>query len=214
MTRRGPLQPEGAFWMDSKEGRMDKAGLRRQLRDRLRALSAEDKDRKSRQACQGLVSTPPYQRAAVVMMFLSMPDEIDMAQAMRQAWQEGKTVVVPKVDWDLRTMTPVRIDSLDAGMTVGRGGLRNPAGGQEADLGEIDVVVTPGLAFDTQGHRLGRGAGFYDRFFADPGVRAVRCGICFQEQVVESVPVAEADRPVDWLVTDEQVLCIRGPAKK
>ena len=70
-------------------------------------------------------------------------------------------------------------------------------------------MVTPGMGFDRRGNRLGRGAGFFDRFFADPRATAVRCGFCFWEQVVDWVPVTESDRPVDWLVTDEQVLCIQ-----
>ena len=157
----------------------------------------------------GLGPAAPFQQASVVMMFLSMPDEIDTAAAMGTAWQQDKTVVVPKVDWDRRTMTPVVIETLDAPMAMERGGLRNPMSGLAVDVERIDLVVTPGLGFDRQGHRLGRGAGFYDRFFSDPRLRAVRCGFCFSEQVVESVPVIESDRPVDWLVTDEQVFCIQ-----
>jgi len=188
---------------------MDKAELRRQLRDRLQTITTDFKDQKSRRACRLLVACVPFQQASVVMMFLSMPDEIDTAMAIAAAWQKGKTVVAPKVDWGRRMMTPVKIESLGGNLAVERGGLRNPLGGPVVDVERIDLVVTPGLGFDRQGHRLGRGAGFYDRFFADPRLRAVRCGFCFFEQIVESVPVTEADRPVDWLVTDEQVLCIQ-----
>jgi 5-formyltetrahydrofolate cyclo-ligase len=144
------------------------------------------------------------------MVFLSMPDEIDTTEAIALARQRGMVVLVPRVDWDLRSMEAVEIDSAAPEVAVGRGGLRNPVGGAPADLDRIDLVVTPGLGFDRQGHRLGRGAGFYDRFFAAPGLRAARCGFCFCEQVVESIPVAEADLPVDWLVTDEGAVRIHG----
>jgi 5-formyltetrahydrofolate cyclo-ligase len=188
---------------------MDKALLRRQLRERLQVLTADQKEQKSYRACQGLVSFRPFQQASIVMMFLSMPDEIDTAVAIHVAWQEGKTVVVPRVDWEHRTMTPVAIDSLDTNIGIEGRDLRNPLSGEVVDVGRIDLVVTPGLGFDRQGHRIGRGAGFYDRFFGDLKLRALRCGFCFSEQVVESVPVVESDRPVDWLVTDEQVLCVQ-----
>jgi len=189
---------------------MSKAELRRVLRDRLRGLSPEERGWKSRRACLHLVSCQPFQHASVVMVFLSMPDEIDTREAIVLAIQRGMTVVVPKVDWDQGSMTAVQIESPDPPVAVSRGGLRNPAGGEPVDPGRIDLVVTPGLGFDQQGHRLGRGAGFYDRFFARGGLRATRCGFCFSEQVVESIPVTEADLPVDWLVTDQQAVCIHG----
>jgi 5-formyltetrahydrofolate cyclo-ligase len=189
---------------------MDKAELRRQLRDLLRGLSPDRKGHKSRQACQRLASCRPFEQASVVMMFLSMPDEIDTTEAISLAWQRGMTVVVPRVDWGLHAMTPVALESLDMDVLVSRQGLRNPAAGRPVDPERIDLVVTPGLGFDRQGHRLGRGAGFYDRFLSKQDLRATRCGFCFCEQVVESIPVTEADLPVDWLVTDEQALCIEG----
>ena len=188
---------------------MDKALLRRQLCERLHVLTAEQKEQKSRRACLGLTSCRPFRQASIVMMFLSMPDEIDTTAAIRMAWQEGRTVVVPRVDWDHRTMTPIAVDSLDTNIAIERRGLRNPLSGAVVDVERIELVVTPGLGFDRQGHRIGRGAGFYDRFFDDLRLRAVRCGLCFSEQVVESVPIEESDRSVDWLVTDEQVLCIQ-----
>jgi len=188
---------------------MDKAELRGRLCAWLRAIPADQKDHKSRRACRGLVSSRPFQQASVAMMFLSMPDEIDTTAAIVAAWQRGMTVVAPCVDWDRRTMTPVVIESLDRDIAMERGGLRNPQGGRAMEVERIDLVVAPGLGFDMRGHRLGRGGGFYDRFFADGHLGAVRCGLCFQEQVVEAVPVTTEDQAVDWLVTDEQVICMQ-----
>lgn len=71
---------------------------------------------------------------------------------------------------------------------------------------EIDLVVTPGLGFDREGNRLGRGGSYYDQFFANPELKARRCGFAFAEQLIGSVPVTEFDEPMDFLVTDEQVV--------
>lgn len=184
---------------------MDKADLRRQLRERLQAIPPDQRDQRSCRACEELASLAPFQGASLVMMFLSMPDEVDTTAAIHRAWRMGKTVVVPKVDWVLRTMTPVAIESLDQGLVAERGGLRNPVGGQAVALEQIDLVVVPGLGFDRQGHRMGRGAGFYDRFLADPRLRAGRCGLCYAEQIVDLIPVTWTDQAMDWLVTDTQV---------
>ena len=71
---------------------------------------------------------------------------------------------------------------------------------------EVDLVVTPAMAFDKKGNRLGRGASFYDRFFANEQLEAPRCGFAFAEQLIDSVPVTEQDEAVDLLVTDEEVV--------
>ena len=76
------------------------------------------------------------------------------------------------------------------------------------------LVIVPAIAFDRQGNRLGRGAGFYDRFLASPHFRGLAVGIAFREQVVAEIPVTEHDVPMHVLVTDEEVLRFDRPAKK
>ncbi len=73
-------------------------------------------------------------------------------------------------------------------------------------LEDIEVVVTPGLAFDRKGNRLGRGGAYYDRFLASPGLNATICSLAFAEQMVDEVPVDAHDRAVDFLVTDEGII--------
>ena len=85
-------------------------------------------------------------------------------------------------------------------------GLRNPTTGAPVPFEEIQLVVAPGLGFDRKGNRLGRGGSYYDRFFTNRELKAVKCGFAFAEQVKETVPVMEHDVPVDMLVTDEEVL--------
>jgi 5-formyltetrahydrofolate cyclo-ligase len=103
-------------------------------------------------------------------------------------------------------MAAMEIRSLRDGLTLGRLGIHEPAGGQPWLVEAIDFIVVPALAFDHRGYRLGRGGGFYDRFLALPDLRAVTCGLGFAEQVVDEVPVAPHDRPVKLLVTDKGVL--------
>ena len=71
---------------------------------------------------------------------------------------------------------------------------------------EIDLVVIPALGFDRRGNRLGRGSSYYDRFFADNKFGALKSGLAFTEQVVDSIPVDATDVPVDFLVTDKEVM--------
>ena len=183
-----------------------KAQLRVRLRKSLLEIPESQRAEKSRKACRNLALTPQFEEAAVVMMYLSLPHEVDTAEAILNAWQTGKTVVVPKISWQQRHMIPVRIDCLETTFSTEVAGLRNPITGVPIPFEEIDLVVTPALGFDRKGNRLGRGGSYYDRFFANPELRAARCGFAFAEQVVEDVPVIDHDEPVDFLVTDKEVM--------
>jgi len=185
---------------------MDKAQLRRELQNRLLGMSEPQRSEKSRKACQNLISTPQFQSASAIMMFLSLPHEVDTSEAILHAWQLGKTVVVPKLSWQQRHMIPVQINSLETGFSTGVNGLRNPITGVPIPFEDIDLVVAPALGFDKKGNRLGRGGSYYDRFFANKKLKAPRCGFAFAEQVVDSIPVTERDEPVDFLVTDEEII--------
>ena len=185
---------------------MDKAQLRRTLLNRLYALPSEQRSERSRRACQNLVSIEPFQKASTVMMFVSLPHEVDTSEAILHAWQLGKVVAVPKISWEQRHMIPVQISSLETGFSTSAFGLRNPIAGVPVPFEDIDLVVTPALGFDRKGNRLGRGGAFYDRFFANDQLRALKCGFAFAEQVMDSIPVTEHDLPVDMLVTDEGIM--------
>jgi 5-formyltetrahydrofolate cyclo-ligase len=185
---------------------MEKEQLRSKLQKCLLEMSAEQRSEKSRRACRNLVSTPQFKNASAVMLYLSLPHEVDTSEAILYAWQLGKIVSVPKVSWQQRHMIAVQINSLETGFSTSASGLRNPVTGVPMPFEEIDLVVTPALGFDKKGHRLGRGGSFYDRFFANDELRAPKCGFAFTEQVVDSVPVTRTDVPVDFLVTDEEVV--------
>jgi len=189
---------------------MEKVELRSRLRALLLAMSPEQRRDKSRRACRNLIATEQFQNASTIMMFLSLPHEVDTSDAILQAWQLGKTVAVPKISWQQRHMIPVQIGSLDTGFSTGTWGLRNPTTGVPIPFGQIDLVVTPGLGYDRKGNRLGRGGSYYDRFFANQDLAATRCGLAFAEQVMELIPTTESDEPVEWLVTDEEVVHCDG----
>ena len=185
---------------------MNKEKLRADLRKRLMSMTDGERNEKSRQACQRLISTPEFQNATTVMMYLPLPHELDVCEAILSAWQMGKTVAVPKISWEQRHMIPVEITSLETGFSTEAGGLRNPVTGVPVLFEDIDLVVTPGLGFDRKGNRLGRGGSYYDNFFANERLKALRCGMAFDEQVLDDIPVTAKDQPVDLLVTDKEVM--------
>ena len=185
---------------------MEKEKLRADLRRRLVAITEAQRAEKSRKLCQNLISTQAFQSACTVMMYMPMSHEADVTGAILKAWQLGKTVAVPKISWEQRHMIPVEIKSLETGFSTEVMGIRNPVSGRLVPFEDIDIVVAPGLGFDRKGNRLGRGGSYYDNFFASKKLKALRCGLAFDEQVVEYIPVTAKDEPVDLLVTDKEVI--------
>jgi 5-formyltetrahydrofolate cyclo-ligase len=188
---------------------MDKAQLRIMVKDALGQLTDQSRKEKSKKICHNFTDTEQFKRASVIMVYLSLPHEVDTTSAILSAWQHEKTVAVPKVSWEQRHMIPVEITSLETGIEHNGYGLRTPATSVPMPIDEIDLVVTPGLAFDKHGNRLGRGGAYYDRFFQSEQLKAEKCGFAFTQQLVESVPADEYDKPVDFLITDEGVIKCR-----
>ena len=184
---------------------MTKQVVRRKLRETLAAMNDADRHAKSVAACRFVCGSPEFAAAHVVMLYLSTPTEADTAAIALRCWQDGKQVVVPKVSWDQRRILPVEISSLKAeGMTMS-GPVREPIEGKPIPLDLIDLVIVPGLGFTALGFRIGRGMGFYDRFLAQADFCGRSCGLAFEEQVLETLPVLDHDVPLSMLATDRGI---------
>ncbi len=182
-----------------------KTAIRKILRARLEGLSEELRHHKSQAACSLLIHSPEFAQARVVMLYLSTPLEVDTAPLALRCFQDNKTVVVPKVSWDQKRMLPVEITSLQTGLTSTQHGILEPIAGKPIPVDLIDLVVVPGLGFTPNGYRIGRGMGFYDRFLAQPEFMGLSCGLAFEEQVLEEIPVLDHDVPLSMLVTDRGI---------
>lgn len=183
-----------------------KKHLRVEMKKTLAAMPPQEVNSRSYAACKLLVSLPEFRDAEAVMLYLPIPREVDPSEAALHAWQQQKTVLVPRVDWQHRHMLAVQIRSMDDVVMDGQHAVPQPPTGPVWPVEDIDLIIVPALAYDRKGARLGRGGGFYDRFLAEPGMRATACGLGFSEQVVDCLPTDKNDRPVEILVTDEEVL--------
>ena len=182
-----------------------KKELRQELRRRLAAISPGEIQGMSLHVVERLVAQPEYKKAEIIMVFLSLPTEVDTTSLVLHAWQDRKRVLAPKVSWEQRRMLPVEIRSLAQDLTTTPLGVREPTSGPPIPIPIIDLVIVPGLGFDEHGNRLGRGRGFYDRFLAHPGFRGVSCALAFELQMTESVPADPLDVQVNMLVTEAKV---------
>ncbi|MCA9242693.1 MAG: 5-formyltetrahydrofolate cyclo-ligase [Phycisphaerales bacterium] len=188
---------------------MSKAALRATLRAALANVDSEKRVVLSAAICARAIAQSEYASASVIMAFLSLPDEVDTGDLIGAALRAGKRVAAPCADWDSKTMRVAPLTSVDRVVETGRHGLREPIAGSvgaSIPLGDIDLVIVPGLGFDESGARLGRAAGFYDRFLAQPELRAKRMALALDRQIVERLPTEPHDQPVDLIVTESRVI--------
>jgi len=188
-----------------------KSEIRADMRARLSAMREEERRTASAAACAKVVAHETFRHAGAVMLYMPLSMELDVTGLAIRCFQDGRTVCVPRVDWKRREMDPVDVTSFDDHyMEIDEHGLRTPRHGRVMLPTAIDLVIVPGLAFDTSGRRLGRGGGFYDRFLARLRPSAATIGIAFDVQVIEDLPADVSDMSVDILVTDRRISIARA----
>lgn len=194
---------------------LEKRALRDATRRAIVALPPTARRLASDRVCQRIMALPAFGSARCVMLFSPLADEVDLSGVLARCRESGRVVCAPRADWEHRTMEPAEVGGIGwEALTPERHGIHEP--GPEApgvNLGEIDLIIVPGVAFDREGHRLGRGGGFYDRFLARAELRrAFLLGVGFAVQLVARVPRQDHDRPVDAVVTDGEIIVRRAGA--
>ena len=177
-----------------------KAALRKELRAELGKLSPEDRASASEQVCERLRQTTVWRRAHAVLGYVPLSDEIDVFPLLDRARQEGRRIALPQFNPQAGAYVACQIYDRHKDLTPGKFGILEPGRHcPPVGMQELDLILVPGLAFDKDGHRLGRGRGFYDRLLAS--VSAVKCGLAFDQQVRVQIPVEPHDVLLDCIVT-------------
>ena len=177
-----------------------KAALRKQIRGALEQISPAALNALSAQIRDRLKEQPIWKNAGAVMFFAPLADELDLWPLLEEALAAGKIAALPRYRPADKNYVACRVQNVRSDIVTGHFGIREPAARcPEIPLERFDLFLVPGVAFDWHGHRLGRGKGFYDRLLAD--VRGVKCGITFDEQMVNDVPAGPSDVPMNFILT-------------
>jgi 5-formyltetrahydrofolate cyclo-ligase len=146
-----------------------------------------------------VLELPAWQKAKTVMAYVIMPEEPDTKEIIREALDQGKTMLLPCcIDREHMVAVPVKDLS---GMKIGRLGIPEPEPLPEGtEIPEPEVILVPCVAATLNGIRLGHGAGYFDRFLAAHGGMTV-C-LCFRRLLRADLPAEDTDVPVDLVITD------------
>lgn len=178
---------------------MDKTALRKQIREKKRAMTPEQIRQASDDLGRQFLQSPLYRAAKTVYGYLPYNQEVRTVPMLEQALRDGKRVAVPKVYGD--EMKFIYLEDLTQ-VEKGYSGIPEPIlDGPVAD-DETALVLMPGLAFDPQGHRIGYGGGFYDKFLAsEPNHPTL--ALCYAFQMFPLLETEEFDKPVDCVLWAE-----------
>ena len=176
-----------------------KAHLRRRIRAQLKQMPAEDRHARSLAICERLA--PFVRQAGRIALFAPRPDEPDLTLLDSAGLWTGRTVLFPRLEGSTLAFAPA--DGW-AELQTGKFGLLTPIR-QTAPL-EPHLVLVPGLAFNRRGDRLGRGAGFYDRYLADLHPAVITIGVAFHLQLVDDLPREPHDVRVRAVVTEHETV--------
>lgn len=177
---------------------MDKGEVRKRMRELKRNVPPEEKLRRSKAILRQLEQQPEWDTARVVLLYWSMADEVQTHDFVNR-WHKEKMLLLPCVSGDdlvLRQYTGP--ECMVAGEQFGIG---EPTGAEWTDLDAVNLIVVPGVAFDSYGNRLGRGRGFYDRMLKSTP-NAMKIGVAYGFQMLDDVPVEPHDVRMNLVIHD------------
>jgi len=185
----------------------DKSEWRRRLRTCLSGLSFEHRQAASARARELLRQQEVWQRAKAILLYAPLADELDLGPLAEEALAAGKAVALPRFISDAGTYQPFRISDYKGDCAPGKYGILEPAADcRSMSINVLDLALAPGLGFDEFGRRLGRGRGYYDRLLA--GIKGVKCGVAFDEQIVRRLPAQAHDVSMNFILTPTRWLAI------
>ena len=175
--------------------------LKQSILEKRNSLPKEEILEKSRQIQKNLFNLDSYRKSKTIMFFVSFNSEVHTHEMIKAVFKD-KTVVIPKVEHhEIEPSVIIDFDNLMAGQF----GILEPIEAMKIAYKNIDLVLVPGIVFDKEGHRIGYGFGYYDKFLRKVP-KALKIGLCFDFQLVDKVPREEHDVPVDLIVTENGVV--------
>lgn len=197
------------------EAAQDRAALKQQIREQAHEnrRAQENKDEISREIMTRFMSLPEYERAKTVMFYIDVRAEVRTRNDLEKALQSGKRIIVPYcVDGELELFHLENMDELETGMykiLEPRQDLRTVEA-KKIDVSELDLIMVPGVAFDSVGGRTGHGKGYYDKLLEHARLETPLVGVAFDCQIFPEIPMESHDIFMDRVVTQTQTYIGKG----
>ena len=174
--------------------------IRKDIAARKKHISKETVIWLSQKICDSLVQTDIFQKANQIALYYAMNDEVQTSGLIEEWWTK-KNIALPVVCGEYINFYAY---TGKENLIKSALGIPEPAPTSVIPTEDIDLFVVPGIAFDHEGHRLGRGKGYYDRYLA--GITKPIIGICFDFQLIDSVPAEKHDIKMNTIITENIIV--------
>ena len=177
---------------------MEKVEFRIKIKSILLKMSSDTKKEKDRSIYDKLIKMPELINAETVFSYVSMHEEVDTINIIQYILKEKKELFVPRVDLKTKQMDIIQISSLED-LRTGTYNILEPDG-RDSCRKDFDILLIPGLGFDNENNRLGRGRGYFDKFLKN--AEGLKTALCYREQLFKSIPVTQHDIKMDLIISD------------
>jgi 5-formyltetrahydrofolate cyclo-ligase len=177
----------------------DKIQLRAKLRERYKQLSREEITEIDKKLIAQLDEHPVFKEAKRIFIYASVANEINTLDLIECLYKNGRVVALPKCE----PMGEMKFFKYNGRLSEGCYRIPEPVSDVILEPGSEDVLIVPGLAFDTMGYRMGQGGGYYDRYLSKH--HCVTIGVCREQFILNHIPKEWNDLPVDYVITEATV---------
>ena len=179
---------------------MTKQDIRKSVKSLFKELPASVITEESREIMGRVEMLPQFLESETVAIYRSLSDEVQTCDFIAK-WCGPKTILLPVMNGETIVLKQY---TEGCEMKVAAYNILEPCG--KVHTGRVDMIIVPGMAFDRSGNRLGRGKGFYDRFFStSPGKAGLKVGVCFGFQLFDSLPAEQHDVKMDIVIAGKNL---------
>lgn len=187
---------------------VDKKVLRKEMLIKRDSLHINDKKLFDEKIKIKLENIDFFKKSKSIFIYVGFGSEINTADFIKEFLKMGKRIFIPRTNIKERTMEAVEIKSLD-NLIKDKYGILEPAKEIKAEEKiNLDLIILPGVVFDKNGGRVGYGGGYYDKYLQNLDKRIPKVAMCYDFQVIDSVPVEEHDIKADYIITEERIVII------
>lgn len=182
---------------------IEKQKIRKTVFAKLKRQKEDVRITKSGKIEKKLFNLSVFKQAKTVMFYISCGYEVDTSNMIKKAIKLGKRIAAPVLSGKARKMTISLVSGIDSELEVGPYGIKQPKAeySRTVSLRSIDLIVVPGVAFDSGGRRLGRGKGYYDRLLETKNDKIHTVGLAFKCQIIKNLPQSPHDQPVERVIS-------------
>lgn len=183
---------------------MDKEKIRIRVKAQKSMLSDQEKESAAAAAFEMLEHHASFLMSDNILMYHSLPDEISTHRFIEK-WSGRKRFYLPRVNGVNLDILPYDKSTLRYGAFQ----IEEPSGNDTTNISDIELIIVPGVAYDRQGNRVGRGKGYYDRLLSS--AKATKIGMAYDFQIVDEIDAEPHDIKVDIIITDKGIITIKKP---